>query len=88
MIGPDGFVTDIIWQENTLESGQTTQVSSSVTLEEEGVYTVKIFVWDGVGGTPKPLSEVTVKRISVNYPRLKPVGLFLLQRLRLESPQA
>lgn len=62
---PEGFVTDIRWQENTLGSGQTTQASTSVTPENEGIHTVKIFVWDGIIGTPKALSEVTVKNLQV-----------------------
>jgi hypothetical protein len=61
----DGFVTDIAWQQGTLQSGSTADVSTLWTPQTESTFTVKIFVWNGVSAAPEPLSEVTVKNIQV-----------------------
>ena len=62
----NGFVTDISWQQGTLQSGSTADVSTLWTPETESTFTVKIFVWNGVSAAPEPLSEVTVKNITVS----------------------
>lgn len=48
-----------------MKGGQTADVSTSWTPVEDGSYTVQIFVWDGLGASPTPLSTVTVNNIEV-----------------------
>ncbi|HEX7033765.1 MAG TPA: carboxypeptidase-like regulatory domain-containing protein, partial [Nitrososphaera sp.] len=66
VIDENDMVTDIAWQQGTLSSGDTAEVSTVWIPEIAGDYTIKIFVWDGISTTPQPLSEVTVNNISVS----------------------
>lgn len=66
IINQDGYTTDMGWVTGKLDSGATTQASRSWTTEEAGSYTAKLFVWDGVSGSPTPLSEVTTKNFVVS----------------------
>lgn len=61
VIDEDGFTSDIGWVTGTLASGQGTDASRSWTIGDEGDYTIRIFVWNGVSDLPTPLSEVTDK---------------------------
>ncbi len=65
VVAPEGYVTDLRWQEGTLGSGQTTDLSTSVSLDKAGVYKVQIFILDGLGHSPKILSEPVVKNLRV-----------------------
>ncbi len=65
VVHPQGYVQELRWQEGTLASGQSTDISTSVTLPDEGVYKVQIFILDGLGESPRILSEQTVKNIQV-----------------------
>ncbi|WP_415280963.1 hypothetical protein [Candidatus Nitrososphaera sp. FF02] len=62
--GKDGSVIYISWQQGTVESGRAAQVSMSWTPAEDGIYSVQIFVWNGLY-SPTPLSKVTVDNIEV-----------------------
>jgi hypothetical protein len=64
IIDEDGFAIDIAWQEDTVESGQTMDLSISWLPQDAGNYTVKMFVWDRIEN-PSPLSDVAVSSISV-----------------------
>ena len=65
IIDEDGFVVFIGWQQGTIASGQTTEVSTTWTPMESGSYAVQIFVWEGVGALPAPLSTVAENSIQV-----------------------
>jgi len=59
-------VVDLMWQIGSLGPGSTTDVSNSWTPPAPGIYKVTVYVWDGVGSSPTPLSVVAVKNIEVN----------------------
>ncbi|MGH9988479.1 MAG: hypothetical protein ACRD8W_31475, partial [Nitrososphaeraceae archaeon] len=65
VIDANGFITDISWQQGTLEGGRATDVSTLWTPKAEGTYTVKIFIWNSISAAPEPLSQVIVKTIPV-----------------------
>lgn len=66
VLNEDDEVVSLAWQQGTLGSGSTTTVSTLWTPEAAGNYTIKIFVWNSISTTPEPLSEVTVRTISVS----------------------
>lgn len=61
----NGVVMALEWQEGSADSGQTVQLSRTWTAEQEGTYTVKIFLWSGVYGLPVPLTDGVVQHLSV-----------------------
>lgn len=65
VVDSNGFTVDLGWQTGTLSSGQTAQVSRSLTVTESGAYTIKVFVWNDVSASPVPLSEVTTRALAV-----------------------
>ena len=62
----DDVVADISWQQASVESGHTSKISTSWIPQEAGIYTVKIFVWDGVSDSPLLLSDVTVNFLQIS----------------------
>ena len=64
----DGVTFSNDWQTGAVNTGQTETTSRSWTPEEPGDYTVKVFVWDKLSGSPVALSEVGVSTISVIGP--------------------
>ncbi|WP_148681359.1 hypothetical protein [Candidatus Nitrososphaera gargensis] len=64
----NGIVTHIDWVEGKLAYGQTTQHTRQwITPTEQGLYRIKIFIWDGIFIiAPTPLSERTVENIHVS----------------------
>lgn len=65
VIDSRGFTADIGWVAGTLAAGETTQAARSWVALEPGTYTIKMFVWDGISKAPTPLSEVTVRSLTV-----------------------
>jgi autotransporter-associated beta strand protein len=61
----DSSVVHVSWQQGTIESGQTADVSTTWTPMEGGSYNVQVFVWDGLGAAPTPLSTVTISNVEV-----------------------
>lgn len=66
ILDKDGFTTEIGWVKGTLASGDSTDAAKSWTTGEPGSYTVKLFVWNGVTGSPSALSEITTKNFVVS----------------------
>jgi hypothetical protein len=60
-----GSVVFIGLQHGTIESGDIGSASLSWTPEQAGNYTVQIFVWDGLGSPPLPLSAAAKSSIEV-----------------------
>jgi len=60
----DGIARFIGLQTGSLAKGESTEISNSWTPEQEGNYTVHVFVWD-VMDKPSPLSEVHVIKLGV-----------------------
>ena len=65
IVDNDGFTIAVNYQTGSVSAGQTTAISTSWMAEESGVYTIKVFVWDGLGDAPVPLSEVGVTALNV-----------------------
>ncbi|NWG36450.1 MAG: hypothetical protein HXY31_02410 [Nitrososphaera sp.] len=65
VIDKDGFTADVGWVTGTLASGETTNAARSWVAGDEGNYTVRIFVWDGISQTPTALSIVNDKTLTV-----------------------
>ena len=73
----DGVTFSIDWAAGTVNAGQTDTASrlwAPAGDYEPGDYTIKVFVWDKLGGgpssssSPSALSEVGVSKISVVAP--------------------
>lgn len=65
ILDQDGVAIDVSWQEGTAAGGQTVELSSTWMPKDSGMYTFKIFVWDGLDN-PLPLSTGAVRNINVN----------------------
>ena len=61
-----GFTTDIGWVQGSFDSGEIANAARTWTAGEQDSYTIKIFIWDGVGPSPTALSEVTTRSFSVS----------------------
>lgn len=59
----NGVARSINWQTGTLERGQSIDLSASWMVEEEGTYTVQIFVWDDFD-SPSALSNAISRQVS------------------------
>lgn len=57
VLDENGFTTDLGWQDGTLAAEEMLTLTRSWTASDQGEYKVKIFVWDGIGASPVPLSE-------------------------------
>ena len=66
ILDKDGFTSELGWVTGTLASGDSTDAAKSWTTGEPGSYTVKLFVWNGVTGSPSALSEITTKNFVVS----------------------
>ncbi|AIF82260.1 putative xylanase/chitin deacetylase [Candidatus Nitrososphaera evergladensis SR1] len=67
----DGITFSIDWTTGTVNAGQTETASRFWTPADNydsGNYTVKVFVWDQLSGSPVALSEAGISRISVVAP--------------------
>jgi len=61
-----GIAVGLERQEGSLEPGQSASVSVAWTAAvEPGVYSIKIFTWDGIGNSPSPLSDVNANNLMV-----------------------
>lgn len=65
ILDKDGVARNISMEEGMLERGQGTEVASSWLPDEEGNYTVQVFVWDKIIN-PSALSRVIVSKILVS----------------------
>ncbi|UVS68152.1 chitobiase/beta-hexosaminidase C-terminal domain-containing protein [Nitrososphaera viennensis] len=61
----DGVTYSVNWATGAVNAGQTETASRSWMPEEPGDYTIKVFVWDKLSGSPIALSDVGESRISV-----------------------
>jgi hypothetical protein len=55
-VDQNGVATDLKYQLGTAQSGETVSVTNSWTPLETGMYTINVFIWDGISDAPSPLS--------------------------------
>lgn len=60
-----GVVFYLSWQQGTIGAGATTDISMLWTPDAAGEHTIQIFVLDGLGASPVPLSTVTADIVQV-----------------------
>lgn len=60
-----GFTQDVGWSVDVVEGGGYVDWFKMWRPDSPGVCTIKVMVWDGVGGNPVPLSEVNAMTIVV-----------------------
>ena len=61
----DGVTIAISSESGKIAAGRTLELSKSWVPERTGVYAIKIFIWDSINNSPMPLSDFTLKNISV-----------------------
>lgn len=61
-----GATVSLDYRMGTLPSGQSAILATTWTAEESDVYTVKVFVWDGLGEAPSALSQVNTGVLNVS----------------------
>jgi hypothetical protein len=65
ILNDKGYTIHINVQNGKLENGQTVDLSSQWIPEDDGIYRIKIFIWDNVSTQPIPLSNSTIRNINV-----------------------
>jgi hypothetical protein len=62
VLDSDGFTEGVRWSSGTIEKGATATVSSSLVMDGTG-HKVQVFVWDGIGKSPVPLSATFAQKL-------------------------
>jgi hypothetical protein len=66
IIDENGYTLALDIQNGTLEAGETAELTSGWTTQDDGIYTFKIFVWNSITNNLMPLAEPTIKNIRVD----------------------
>lgn len=62
VLDADGYTEGVRWSTGTIERGATASVSSSLVLQGSDHW-IQVFVWDGIGKSPIPLSTTFTQRL-------------------------
>lgn len=65
IIDHQGVTIDMGWYVDTIQTGEYAEWYGFWTPEEPGLCVIKIMIWDGIGDSPAPLSEITEMTVLV-----------------------
>ena len=65
IIDQDGVTIDMGWYIDTIQSGEYADWYGSWVPDAQGMCIIKIMIWDGIGESPAPLSEITEMTVLV-----------------------